>query len=172
MATGEQWAKIEPLLPKRAPKTKGGRPPVDNRRVLEVPCWSSRSAPHGNIFPRTVPIRRPAGGGSGTGMTLGALVDMRRAFLSELDHEGILEREEVLVDATVIPVKKDAVVGKTKRAKGKKCLVLVGGQGVPLGSHTDSGIDPGGDISASASSGGTVHSADWLSDMISVSRCS
>ncbi len=31
-----------------------------------------------------------------------------------------------------------AAVGKTKRGKGTKCVVLVDGQGIPLGSHTDS----------------------------------
>src|SRR5208283_3021518 len=36
------------------------------------------------------------------------------------------------------PQKRGAGVGKTKRGKGSKCLVLVDGKGVPLGSHTDS----------------------------------
>ena len=34
--------------------------------------------------------------------------------------------------------KRGARVGKTKRGKGSKCMVLVDGKGVPLGSHTDS----------------------------------
>ena len=34
--------------------------------------------------------------------------------------------------------KRGAGVGKTKRGKGTKCVVLVDGQGIPLGSHTDS----------------------------------
>ena len=34
--------------------------------------------------------------------------------------------------------KRGAGVGKTKRGKGTKCLVVVDGQGIPLGSHTDS----------------------------------
>lgn len=35
-------------------------------------------------------------------------------------------------------MKRGAAVGKTKRGKGKKCLVVIDGQGIPLGSHTDS----------------------------------
>lgn len=34
--------------------------------------------------------------------------------------------------------KRGAGVGKTERGKGSKCLVLVDGQGIPLGIHTDS----------------------------------
>jgi transposase len=34
--------------------------------------------------------------------------------------------------------KRGAAVGKTKRGKGTKHLVVVDGQGIPLGSHTDS----------------------------------
>jgi hypothetical protein len=35
------------------------------------------------------------------------------------------------------PKKKGAAVGKTKRGKGTKSLVLIDGQGIPLGSHSD-----------------------------------
>jgi len=34
--------------------------------------------------------------------------------------------------------KRGLAVGKTKRGKGTKCMVVVDGQGIPLGSHTDS----------------------------------
>jgi transposase len=40
----KQWLNIEPLLPKAEPgtkdgRTKGGRPPVDNRAVVEGILW-------------------------------------------------------------------------------------------------------------------------------------
>ena len=64
---------------------------------------------------------------------------MWRAFLSELDEQGILNWEEAFVDATFVPAKKGArQSGKPKGAKGTKYLVVVDGQGIPLGSHTDS----------------------------------
>ena len=67
------------------------------------------------------------------------LKEMWRAFLSELDHSGILYWDEVFVDATFFPAKqKGAGVGPTKRGKRSKCLVLVDGKGVPFGSYTDS----------------------------------
>ena len=67
------------------------------------------------------------------------LNDIWRPFLSELDHNGILGWDEVFVDASFFPAKEGArEVGKTKRGKGSKCLVLVDGKGVPLGSYTDS----------------------------------
>jgi hypothetical protein len=37
------------------------------------------------------------------------LKDMWRAFLSELDHEGILDWDEVFVDASFFPAKKGAL---------------------------------------------------------------
>ena len=64
--------------------------------------------------------------------------DMWRAFLSELDEQGILNWEEAFVDATFVPAKGAWAVGKTKRGKGTRYLVVVDGQGIPLGSHTDS----------------------------------
>jgi len=45
----------------------------------------------------------------------GVLKDMWRAFLSELDAEGILDWEETFVDATFIPAKKGARPSEKRR---------------------------------------------------------
>ena len=44
--TGEQWSKIEPLIPKRKPSKKSGRKRFENRRcfkgILRVLCSGVR----------------------------------------------------------------------------------------------------------------------------------
>jgi Putative transposase of IS4/5 family (DUF4096) len=65
LLTDAQWEKIRPLLPKPAKRPRGGRPPVDNRRVLEGPLWILRSgarwcdleprASHREITPKSRP---------------------------------------------------------------------------------------------------------------------
>ena len=44
-----QWEKIRPLLPKRSKRPEGGRPPADDRRVLEGILWILRSGAAGRI---------------------------------------------------------------------------------------------------------------------------
>ncbi len=39
MVTDEQWAKIEPLIPKPERNPKGGRPRADDRLVFEGILW-------------------------------------------------------------------------------------------------------------------------------------
>jgi transposase len=41
--TPEQWALIQPLLPPAAPALRG-RPPLDERRILEAVLWKIRTA--------------------------------------------------------------------------------------------------------------------------------
>jgi transposase len=41
--TDERWARIEPFLPKMKKSKKGGRPPIDNRRVFEGILWTLRT---------------------------------------------------------------------------------------------------------------------------------
>jgi transposase len=43
LLTDAQWEKIRPLLPKRRKRPHGGRPPADDRKVLEGILWILRS---------------------------------------------------------------------------------------------------------------------------------
>ena len=108
MVTDEQWAKIEPLLPKLAPKPKGGRPPADKRRVFEGILWVLKTGALWKDLPEDYPHPSTCWRRLKDCYETGVLIDMWRAFLSELDHEGILEWEEVFMDATFIPAKKGA----------------------------------------------------------------
>jgi transposase len=44
LLTDAQWAWIQPLLPKRPQRLRGGRPRADNRKVLEGILWILRAA--------------------------------------------------------------------------------------------------------------------------------
>jgi transposase len=67
LLTDAQWEKIRPLLPKRPPRPRGGRPPAPDRKVLEGILWILRSGPRWQDLPTSFPRLRPAGGGCGTG---------------------------------------------------------------------------------------------------------
>ena len=67
LLTEAQWKKIAPLLPKPPKQRKGGRPWIENRRVLEGILWILRSGARWQDLPEQYPILRPAGGGCGTG---------------------------------------------------------------------------------------------------------
>jgi len=43
LLTDAQWEKIRPLLPKRSPRPRGGRPPANDRKRLEGILWMLRS---------------------------------------------------------------------------------------------------------------------------------
>jgi transposase len=108
MLTDEQWAKIEPLLPQPAPRPKGGRPPADNRRVFEGILWVLKTGARWKDLPDEYPYPTTCWRRLRAWHEHGVFLNMWRAFLSELDHEGVLEWEEVFVDATFIPAKKGA----------------------------------------------------------------
>ena len=62
LLTEAQWKKIAPLLPKPPKQRKGGRPWIENRRVLEGILWILRSGLAGRTCRRNFRILRPAGG--------------------------------------------------------------------------------------------------------------
>ena len=62
-------------------------------------------------------------------------LDVWRKFLSMLDEKGALDWQEAFIDGSFSPAKKGGfAVGPTKSGKGTKWMVVVDGQGIPLGS--------------------------------------
>jgi transposase len=60
-------------------------------------------------------------------------------LLGGLDEEGLLRWDETFLDGSFAPAKKGGfAVGKTKRGKGTKWMVLADGEGVPLGVRLES----------------------------------
>jgi hypothetical protein len=67
LLTEAQWEKIAPLLPKPPKQRKGGRPWIENRRVLEGFCGFCAAALVGRTCRRSIRILPRAGGGCVTG---------------------------------------------------------------------------------------------------------
>ena len=108
MLTDEQWKKIEPLIPKAGPRPKGGRPRADDRMVFEGILWILKTGARWKDLPERYPHPSTCWRRLRQWYEEDVLKDMWRAFLSELDHEGILEWDEVFVDASFFPAKKGA----------------------------------------------------------------
>jgi transposase len=108
MLTDEQWEKIKPFVPPRPPRPKGGRPPADDRLCFEGILWILKTGARWKDLPGQYPSPSTCWRRLRDWHEAGVLNDMWRAFLSELDHDGILDWDETFVDATFIPAKKGA----------------------------------------------------------------
>ena len=104
--TDEQWAIIEPLIPK--PKPGRGRPRADDRRtlngiiyVLKIGCaWADLPREYGS--PTTCWRRLHQWTQDGTWERIW------RALLSRLDEAGQLEWAHAFLDGSFVPAKKGA----------------------------------------------------------------
>ena len=115
MLTDEQWEKIRPLIPPRPPRPKGGRPPADDRDCLEGILWVLKTGARWRDLPAEYPDSSTCWRRLKDWHEAGGFKDMWRAFLSELDEEGVLDWEESFVDATFIPAKKGARPSRKQR---------------------------------------------------------
>ena len=153
--TDKQWAFIQPLLP---PPAHTGRPRADDRRTIEgilyiliTGCrWQDLPREYG--APTTVWRRLKA---LGRGGRLGAHLAGRAC---RLDMQGKLDWSMAFLDGSFVPAKKGGEkVGLTRKGKGTKWMLVVDGNGLPLGFHlrrrqprggaaggADAGHDPGG----------------------------
>jgi len=134
--TDAQWALIEPHLPKRKPSAKGGRPPAGDRACFEGILWILRTGARWKDLPKEYPSPATCWRRLAEWERQEVWLDLWRAFIAQLDHPGQLDWSEAFMDGTFAPAKRGgAGVGRTRKGKGTKCMVLVDGQGVPLGVH-------------------------------------
>ncbi len=99
---------------------------------------SSRQGRDGKISRIDIPILQPVGDDSDSGMSGTCSKTCGVPFSqSRTTTESYIGRS-VCGCKLLSRKKRGAGVGKTKRGKGTKCMVLVDGQDIPLGSHTDS----------------------------------
>ncbi len=96
LLTDAQWEKIRPLLPKHPKRPRGGRPPADDRKVLEGILWILRSGEQ-EVW-----------------------LEIWRAFLSELNERQQLQWSESFLDGSFAPAKKGAAESeKPSGARGR-----------------------------------------------------
>ena len=106
--TDEQWAKIEPLLPKRKVSKRGGRPAVSDRECLEGILWVLRSGARWKDLPDWYPSYPTCWRRLVYWEGEDVLVAIWHAFLDELDEKGLINWEQIFVDASFSPAKKGA----------------------------------------------------------------
>src|SRR5215472_12779617 len=133
--TNRQWAFIRPLLP---PPARTGRPRADDRRTIDgilfiliTGCrWQDLPREYG--APTTVWRRLKRWGEEG------AWERIWRASLVALDQQGTLDWSMAFLDGSFAPAKKGGEkVGITKKGKGTKWILVVDGNGLPLGFQLD-----------------------------------
>ena len=102
----DQWKLLEPLLPKAKPSAKGGRPPIDNREVLEGILWVLRTGARWQDLPDRYPSASTCWRRLKLWEEQGIWLDVWRKFLSMLDENGALDWQEAFIDGSFAPAKK------------------------------------------------------------------
>ena len=85
LLTDAQWEKIRPLLPKRPRRPRGGRPPANDRKVLEGILWILRSGARWQDLPDEFPSPATCWRRLRDWEERGIWLTIWRAFLAELN---------------------------------------------------------------------------------------
>jgi transposase len=102
LLTDAQWQKIEPLLPRSRKHPRGGRPPANDRKVLEGILWMLRSGARWQDLPEEFPSpstcwrRRDW-------EEQEVWLEIWRAFLGELNERQQLNGSEAFWDGSFAP---------------------------------------------------------------------
>src|ERR671921_1242349 len=115
LVTDELWAVVAPLLPKRRPHRKGGRPWVDDRAVLTGILFVLRSGIPWRMLPPEM--------GCGSGVTCwrrlrewqrrGVWKQLHRVMLERLASADRIDWSRAALDSTSLPAK-----GGARRSAG------------------------------------------------------
>ena len=104
--TDEQWALIEPHLPKHKPSKKGGRPRAPDRACFEGILWILRTGARWRDLPAEYPSPATCWRRLSEWEKQDVWLEMWRAFLTELDERGQLDWSEAFMDGTFMAAKK------------------------------------------------------------------
>src|ERR1700690_4282273 len=106
--TDAQWEKIRPLLPKRAPRPRGGRPPAPERKVLEGILWILRSGARWQDLPEEFPSPSTCWRRLRDWEEQEVWLKIWRSFLGELNERQQINWSETFLDGSFAPAKKGA----------------------------------------------------------------
>lgn len=105
--TAEQWAKIEPVVPR--PTKKGGRPPKPHRPMVEAMLWVLRTGAPWRDLPSAYGPWESVYTRFSRWSESGVLARLFEALARERDEEGFH------VDATIVRAHQDASGAAKKR---------------------------------------------------------
>ena len=131
--TDGQWAIIQPLL---LPRAKTGRPRADDRRTLEGILYVQRSRCRWRDLPRRYGAPTTVWRRLKTWQEDGTWLRLWRTVLGRLDAQGRLDWRYACLDDSFAPAKNGGEgVGLTSKGKGTKWMLVVDGDGIPIGLH-------------------------------------
>ena len=136
----EQWALIEPLLPKLPRRADGrGRPRCEDRAVLNGILWILRSGARWKDLPDRFPSYQTCHRRFQHWVRDGTLARVLQALAEDVQERGGLDLSECFIDGTFIVAKKGGrAVGKTKRGKGTQLMAVADRAGLPIAVRTES----------------------------------
>ena len=109
LLTDAQWEKIRPLLPKRPPRPRRGRPPAQDRQVLEGILWILRSGARWQDLPEEFPSPSTCWRRLRDWEEQEVWLTIWRAFLGELNERQQIKWSESFLDGSFAPAKKGAL---------------------------------------------------------------
>ena len=104
--TDEQWEKIKIHLPKPAPKPRGGRPPVDDRKCFEGILWVLWTGAPWSELPKKYGSSSTCWRRLQKWEEEGILIELWRAFLAQLQDRDKIRWDECFADGSFAPAKK------------------------------------------------------------------
>jgi transposase len=133
----EQWAVLVPLFPEPKRRRDGrSRPWVSNRACLQGILWVLRTGARW----RDMPDEYPDGSTSWRRLRMweeqGVWLRAWRKLLAQMDERKLVGLGGGISGRDLRHREKRGLgVGKTRRGKGTKCMVVVDGRGVPVGAQ-------------------------------------
>jgi transposase len=118
LLTDAQWEKIRPLLPKRRKRPQGGRPPANDRKVLEGILWILRSGARWQDLPEEFPSPSTCWRRLRDWEEQGVWLTIWRAFLAELNQRGQLDWSESFLDGSFASAKKGLASRNNQAGQG------------------------------------------------------
>src|SRR5713101_6468269 len=118
LLTDAQWEKIQPLLPKRPKRPRGGRPRADDRKVLEGILWILRSGARWQDLPEEFPHPSTCWRRLRDWEEQEVWLQIWRAFLSGLNERQRLDWSESFLDGSFAPAKKGLWSRKNQAGQG------------------------------------------------------
>ena len=107
--TDEQWAVVEPLLPKPVKRADGkGRPRVDNRAILNGILWIMRTGAPWHDMPSRYPAYQTCHRRFQEWVKAGTFETVLRRLVQDVKQRGDLDLTECFIDGTFVMAKKGA----------------------------------------------------------------
>jgi transposase len=119
--TAQQWALIKEQLPRRKRRTKGGRPPADDRKCFEGILWMLWTGAPWSAWPERYGSKSTVHRRLTEWAASDVLLNMWRVFLDQLDDRQKVRWDECFIDGMFIMAKKGVHwSGRRKEAREQR----------------------------------------------------